>query len=453
MILVVVLVLLVAGTLLFHFVSPWWLTAVASNWGDIDTTITITFWVTGFVFVAINLFLAYAIFKHRNRKGQQEQKAHYEPENKPLELWLTIITSIGVAAMLAPGLFVWAKVVDTPDDALRFEVLGQQWHWMYRFPGEDGTFGTTHPRYFSQSNPFGLDPNDPNSGDDRLVMTNELHLPIDRPAKAVLRSRDVLHNFAVPQFRVKMDMVPGMASSIWFEPTREGRFDVLCMELCGMAHHTMRGQVVIEPKEDYQTWLSSHPTFTETQGPNRADPERGQSLYAVCASCHGADGGGQQTMNAPRLSHLEPWYLERQLHFYKDGVRGAHPEDTYGQQMAGMVTTLADDQAVADVSAYMSSLDSAPPASTIEGNAKRGERLYRNCSNCHGDQGQGNYATNAPALAGQHDWYLRRQLQHFKQGIRGSHKGDYYGPQMILMANTLHDEQAINDVVAYINRL
>lgn len=220
-----------------------------------------------------------------------------------------------------------------------------------------------------------------------------------------------------------------------------------------MAHHTMRGQVVIEPEENYQTWLNSHPTFTQTQAPSRADSERGEQLYAPCASCHGADGGGQQNMNAPRLSHLEPWYLERQLHFYKEGVRGAHQDDTYGQQMAGMVSTLTDNQSVADVSAYVSDLESEAPSPTVEGNAERGARLYRSCSNCHGDQGEGNYATNAPALAGQHDWYLRRQLQHFKRGIRGSHEGDYYGPQMILMANTLHDERAIDDLVAYINRL
>ncbi len=215
----------------------------------------------------------------------------------------------------------------------------------------------------------------------------------------------------------------------------------------------MRGQVVIEPEEAYQTWLTSHPTFAETQAPNRADTERGKQLYAVCASCHGANGEGNQNMNAPRLSNLEPWYLERQLHFYKEGVRGAHPDDTYGQQMAGMASTLGDDQAIADVSAYISGLESEAPAATIEGNAQRGAHLYRNCSNCHGDRGQGNFATNAPALAGQNDWYLHRQLQHFKQGIRGSHEGDYYGPQMILMAKTLHDERAIDDVVAYINRL
>lgn len=450
MVLVIVLVLLVAGTLLFHFVSPWWFTTLASNWGNIDSTVEITFWVTGFVFIAVNLFMAYAIFRHRFRK---DRKAHYEPENKPLELWLTVITSVGVAAMLAPGLFVWAKFVDPPEDAAHFEVLGQQWHWTFRFPGEDGQLGRTHPHFMSEQNPFGLDPDDPAGQDDRLVFNNELHLPVNQPVKALLRSRDVLHNFGVPQFRVKMDMVPGMVSYLWFEPSRDGRFDILCMELCGMAHHTMRGQVVIEPHEDFDRWLASHPTFADTQNDDRADPQRGAQLYGVCASCHGPEGGGNADMNAPRLSHLDPWYLERQLHFYKTGVRGSHEEDRFGQQMAGMMATLPDRQAMRDVSAHIDSLTSDPPDTTVTGDAQRGERLYRNCSSCHGDRGEGNYATNAPALAGQYDWYLRRQLEHFKKGVRGSHKGDYYGTQMTLMARTLHDDQAIDDLLAYLNQL
>ena len=109
MVLVIVLVVLVVGSVLFHFLSPWYLTPIASNWGMIDDTLTITFIVCGFVFVAINLFMAYAIYKFRYRK---DRRAAYEPENKKLEWWLTVFTTVGVIAMLAPGLFVWAKYVD-----------------------------------------------------------------------------------------------------------------------------------------------------------------------------------------------------------------------------------------------------------------------------------------------------------------------------------------------------
>jgi cytochrome c oxidase subunit 2 len=122
--LAVVLILLVVGSLVFHFMSPWTFTPLASNWSQIDDTIDITFWVTGFVFVAVNLFMAYAIIKYRAKKGA---RATYDPENKKLELWLTVFTTIGVAAMLAPGLFVWAKFVKVPDGAMEVEALAADW--------------------------------------------------------------------------------------------------------------------------------------------------------------------------------------------------------------------------------------------------------------------------------------------------------------------------------------
>ncbi|MET0497031.1 MAG: cytochrome-c oxidase, partial [Steroidobacteraceae bacterium] len=128
------LILLVIGTVLFHFLSPWWFTPIASNWGTVDDTVKVTFWVTGIVFVLVNLFMAYCVIRYRHRKGR---KAFYEPENRKLEWWLTGITTVGIAAMLAPGLSVWAKFVNVPDDAAIVEVLGQQWNWSYRFPGKD----------------------------------------------------------------------------------------------------------------------------------------------------------------------------------------------------------------------------------------------------------------------------------------------------------------------------
>jgi cytochrome c oxidase subunit 2 len=136
--LAVVLILLVVGSLVFHVLSPWTFTELASNWAMVDFTIDITFWVTGAVFVAVNLFMAYCVIKFRHKK---ESRATYEPENKKLETWLTVLTAIGVAAMLTPGLFVWAKFVDVPEEAHVVEAVGQQWHWTYRYPGEDGKFG------------------------------------------------------------------------------------------------------------------------------------------------------------------------------------------------------------------------------------------------------------------------------------------------------------------------
>ena len=244
---VVALVLLVVISLVFHWWSPWWMTPVASNWGNIDTTINITLYITAVVFVAVNLFMAWAIFRYRHNPSR---RSHYEPENKKLEIWLTVITTVGVAAMLAPGLVVWADFVNVPENADEVEVVGEQWQWSYRLPGVDGVLGEVDSRYVKQDNPFGMSPNDPAGGDDVLVSSNELHLPIDRPVKLLLRSKDVLHNFAVPQFRVKMDLVPGMVTYVWLTPTRTGKFDILCMELCGIAHYTMRGYVVVDQQDN-----------------------------------------------------------------------------------------------------------------------------------------------------------------------------------------------------------
>ena len=169
--------------------------------------------------------MAYCVIRYRHRK---ESRAAYEPENKKLEWWLTGLTTVGVAAMLAPGLFVWAKFVDVPEDAAVFEAVGQQWHWRFRFPGKDGKLGTVDARHVSDKNPFGMNPDDPDGQDDVLVSSPELHLPLGKPVKALLRSIDVLHNFAVPQFRAKMDLVPGLVTYIWFTPTRTGKFDILC---------------------------------------------------------------------------------------------------------------------------------------------------------------------------------------------------------------------------------
>ena len=450
MTLAVVLILLVIGTVLFHFLSPWWFTPLASNWGMVDTTVDITFWVTGIVFIAVNLFLAYVVVRYHHHKGQ---KADYDPENKKLEIWLTVITSIGVAAMLAPGLFVWAKFVNVPDDAAEVEVVGQQWHWSYRYPGEDGEFGTVDPSLISLDNPFGLNPDDINGQDDVLISDPILHLPLDQPVKLLLRSKDVLHNFTVPQFRVKMDMVPGMVTYMWLTPTRTGEFDILCEEFCGIAHFAMRGRVVVQEQQEFDRWLSGQPTYGQLSSAAGGDANTGQALYAVCAACHGAQGEGNQALNAPKLSGQDSWYLSRQLKNYKQGSRGTHPDDVYGQQMVPMVATLTSDQAIKDVVAYIATLPDQPSPATLSGNVRKGAAIYETCASCHGADGRGIWSQNAPRQSGISDWYLARQLSNFKQGIRGSHRNDIYGAQMAAMARILADDEAINDLVAYINTL
>ena len=446
----VALLLLVVGTILFHFLSPWWLTPIASNWQMMDDTLHITFVVTGIVFVAVNLFLAWSVLRYRHRQGQ---KAQYALENKKLEWWLTIVTSVGVAAMLTPGLFVWAKFVTVPKEASVVEVVGQQWTWSYRFPGQDGVLGTTDAKLITPDNPFGIDPKDPKGADDILVSSQELHLPINKPVKVLLRSKDVNHQFAVAQFRVKMDMVPGMVTYFWLTPTRTGHYDVLCEQLCGLAHFAMRGRVVVDDEKTFQTWLATKPTYSETATLVAGNAEAGHAAYAVCSACHGPQGQGNQALNAPKLNSQAGWYLAKQLRHFKQGVRGADARDTYAKQMIPMAATLADDTAINNVVAYIASLPDEPPPATLVGDPERGKTLYTTCAACHGNDGQGVWSTNAPRLAQMSDWYLARQLHNFQQGIRGAHPQDFSGAQMVLMARILPDDRAINDLLAYVHTL
>ena len=453
------LILLVVATVAFHFAaqggvfgSPWWFTDIASNWTMMDQTVNVTFWVTGFVFVVVNLFMAWAVIRYRHRKGKTE-KAEYEPENKKLEWWLTIITSVGIAAMLAPGLAVWAKFVTVPDDATVVEVVGQQWAWSYRFPGRDGQLGEVENKLVTLDNPFGLDPKDPKGQDDVLVNSPELHLPIGKPVKLELRAKDVNHQFAVPQFRVKMDMVPGMVTYFWLTPTRTGAFDALCEQLCGVAHFAMRGRVVVDEEPAFEQWLAAQPTFSQMNARVAGDVEAGKALFATCTACHGEQGQGNKELGAPKLAGQGGWYLAQQLQSFKQGVRGSHENDTYGKQMIPFASMLADDAAVNNIVAYIGSLPDTRPDISVGGNPERGKKLYATCAACHGNKGEGIWATHAPRLAGMSDWYMARQLENFRQGIRGTHRQDFHGAQMRSMARALKDDAAINDLLDYVHTL
>jgi len=448
--LAIALILLVVGSLLFHFLSPWYFTPLASNWGQIDDTIGITFVVTGIVFVAVNLFMAYAVIKYRAKEGA---RATYDPENKKLETILTIVTTVGVAAMLTPGLFVWGEFVNVPEDAIEIEAVGQQWHWTYRLPGDDGQFGDVKSTFISNDNPFGMDPDDPLGQDDVLIYNPEVHIPVNVPVKVNLRSKDVLHDFAVAQFRVKMDLVPGMETYLWFEPTETGTYEVLCEELCGIAHHSMRGAVVVDEQADFDSWVASNPTYAETLRSGNGNAAIAAPQYAVCAACHGQQGEGLQALNAPKIAGQGAWYLRRQLNNYKAGLRGTHDDDIFGKQMAPMAATLVNDAAIDNVIAHIQTFPDNPSPATIDGDVGNGQRLYNLCAYCHGKDARGIQAINAPRMAGMTDWYLANQLKNFRAGIRGEHPQDYYGKQMGFMGRTLRDDESINDLLAYINTL
>lgn len=183
------------------------------------------------------------------------------------------------------------------------------------------------------------------------------------------------------------------------------------------------------------------------------DAAAGKTLYATCAACHGQQAEGNEALHAPKLTGQEDWYLTRQVQNFKSGVRGADKKDTYGLQMAPMAQTLADDKAIENVVAYIKSLPDTPAAAKVTGDAAKGKTAYATCAACHGQKAEGMKALNAPRLAGMSDWYLVSQLQNYKSGVRGKHPKDTYGMQMSPMAATLANDQAIKDVVAYINSL
>ena len=261
----IIFFLVILGSVLFHIFTPWYWTDVASNWGGMDDTITLTFWIGGGVFVAVCLFMSYCVWKFQYKS---DRKAEYKPENSKLEWILTILTAAGVCALLAPGLVVWSKYVNVPEEAVDIEVMGQQWYWNYRLPGEDGILGLTDLRNITDENPFGINLDDPNGLDDVLIMADDLHIPLDQPIKVNLRSIDVLHDFYIPQFRAKMDMVPGTITYYWFTPIRTGNFEILCMEYCGTGHYAMKGRVLVDEQKDYEEWLSEQMTFEEMVASN-----------------------------------------------------------------------------------------------------------------------------------------------------------------------------------------
>ncbi|WP_394777399.1 c-type cytochrome [Undibacterium sp.] len=315
MAMVIALVVIVVASLLFHFVSPWWLTPLASNWGRMDHTLMITLVITGFFFVVINALLAYSILKFRHRPGNTApmdahsgHRASYQPENKKLERWLIIATSIGIIGLLAPGLFVYAEYVNAPRDAQVLEIVGQQWQWRFRFPGPGGKLGLTNVALINGGNPFGIDPKDPAGQDNVIINSGEVHLPLGKPIKVLLRSNDVLHDFFVPPFRARMNIVPGMVTTFWFTPTKAGRYEAMCAQLCGIGHANMRGYVVVEDEATFQAWLKAQPTFAASllasapsasasppaagtaAAPDLAAQGKALSQSKGCVACHSVDG-------------------------------------------------------------------------------------------------------------------------------------------------------------------
>jgi cytochrome c oxidase subunit 2 len=240
----------------------------ATHGGQIDSLIG---WIHIFMlvlFVGWGGFFLYAIIRFRqSRNPVADYKGVTSHRSVYSEIGVAVIEAIILIGFAIP---LWAARVDErppESEALVVQVTGEQFAWNVHYPGPDRMFGRTDVNLLDlQSNPLGLDRTDPAAMDD-VTTVNQLYLPVNRPIIVRLRSKDVIHSFGVPEFRVKQDAVPGFTIPVWFIPnvtTEEMRartgnpefqYEIACAQLCGIGHARMRGFVTVQTAEEFQTWL------------------------------------------------------------------------------------------------------------------------------------------------------------------------------------------------------
>ncbi len=176
-------------------------------------------------------------------------------------------------------------------------------------------------------------------------------------------------------------------------------------------------------------------------------------LYAACATCHGTSGQGDVSVGAPAIAGLPAWYVTAQLERFQGGLRGKHPDDVEGLRMRPMSRQMLTPAETTSVAQHIAGL---PPVTTAvslaAGEPAKGQEIFVRCVACHGMKGEGNETLKAPPLAGMDDWYVARQLQKFRSGVRGAAPGDTVGPIMQAMAQTIQPEE-IDHVAAYVHTL
>jgi len=152
---------------------------------------------------------------------------------------------------------IWANRVEqwpTGPDVIHVRAVGEQFLWNFQYTGADQKFGRRDIKMISSSNSLGIDNNDPDSFDD-ITTRNEMHLPLGRPCIVEVMSKDVIHDFCIPNMRVAQDAIPGSMIPLWFVPIKEGTYEIVCAQLCGNGHAAMKGTLVVESEEKYKKWF------------------------------------------------------------------------------------------------------------------------------------------------------------------------------------------------------
>lgn len=234
---------------------------------EIDKMLYITIAITGVVFVLTQVLLFWFAYKYQE---SDKRKSFYFPHNNKLELLWTTVPAIFLTVLVVFGLRFWFKITaDAPKDAIVVEITGHQFAWEMRYPGKDGKLGKKNYKLYNQpsGNTLGVDFEDPESWDD--LHTTEMHLPVGKPVKLVINAQDVIHDVGLSHFRMKMDAVPGIPTTLWFTPkytTEEMKkrsnnpnfvYEISCDQMCGKGHFSMRGIIVVETEEEYNKWLAS----------------------------------------------------------------------------------------------------------------------------------------------------------------------------------------------------
>lgn len=234
---------------------------------QVDAFIEFSHWFMAALFVGWSVFFIYVLL--RFRKGKHPVADHEGVKSgisTHLEFAVVLIEAVLLIGFAVP---LWAKRVNQfPEDkdAIIVHAIGQQFSWNFHLPGPDGQFGRRDIALLSNSNLIGLDSNDPAAKDD-IVVSGELHVPVDKPVIIELSSKDVIHNFCLTNMRTAQDAIPGQVIPMWFKPIKTGNYEVVCGQLCGLGHFSMKGMLVVDNPADYQAWLKER---AELSGPQTA---------------------------------------------------------------------------------------------------------------------------------------------------------------------------------------